>query len=75
MTENRRAAYATLEQRLNCSYRTLYAGIFLIALATLHFEVSLIRVFSFTIWHHFGYVVISTALLGFAASGTDSGKC
>ena len=49
MTENRRAAYATLEQRLNCSYRTLYAGIFVIALATLLFEVSLIRVFSFTI--------------------------
>src|SRR2546427_5875164 len=48
----------------------LYGGIFLTAFATLLFEVSLIRVLSFTIWHHFGYVVISTALLGFAASGT-----
>jgi hypothetical protein len=47
-----------------------YAGIFVIALATLLFELSLIRVLSFTIWHHFAYVVISTALLGYGASGT-----
>ncbi len=40
------------------------------AFATLLLEVSLIRVLSFTIWHHFAYVVISTALLGFGASGT-----
>jgi spermidine synthase len=48
----------------------LFAGIFVVAFATLLFELSLIRVLSFTIWHHFGYVVISTALLGFGASGT-----
>src|SRR5438093_8152336 len=48
----------------------LYGGIFLTAFATLVFELSLIRVFSFTIWHHFGYVVISTALLGYGAAGT-----
>ena len=51
-------------------HRTLFAGIFVVAFATLLFELSLIRVLSFTIWHHFGYVVISTALLGFGASGT-----
>lgn len=43
--------------------------VFLIAFGTLLFEISLIRVLSFTIWYHFAYVVISTALLGFGASG------
>ena len=50
--------------------RRLYAGVFLIALATLLFEITLIRVLSFSIWYHFAYVVLSTALLGFGASGT-----
>jgi hypothetical protein len=48
----------------------LFRGIFLVALATLLFEITLIRVLSFTIWYHFAYVVISSALLGFGASGT-----
>ena len=48
----------------------MFAGIVLVAFATLLFELSLIRVLSYTIWHHFGYVTISTALLGFGASGT-----
>jgi len=50
--------------------KKLFAGVFLVALATLVFEVALIRVLSFTIWYHFAYVVLSTALLGFGASGT-----
>ncbi|MDB4433222.1 hypothetical protein N9166_00615 [bacterium] len=50
--------------------RVLFGGVFAIALGTLLYEVALIRVFSYTIWHHFGYVTISTALLGFGASGT-----
>ncbi len=48
----------------------LCAGIFCVAFATLLVEVSVIRVLSFTIWHHFGYIIISTALLGYGASGT-----
>lgn len=52
------------------SYGLLFAGIFVVAFATLLFELSLIRIFSFTIWHHFSYVVLSTALLGFGASGS-----
>ena len=51
-------------------YGALFAGIFVVAFGTLLFEIALIRVFSFTIWHHFGYLVISTALLGFGASGS-----
>lgn len=48
----------------------LCAGVFAIAFATLVFEVSLIRLFSFTIWHHFAYLVISVALLGTGAAGS-----
>ncbi len=56
--------------RASGSERVLFRGIFTVALATLLFEIALIRVLSFTIWYHFAYVVISTALLGFGASGT-----
>lgn len=48
----------------------LFAGIFATALATLLLEIALVRVLSYTIWFHFAYVVISTALLGFGASGS-----
>ncbi|HEY1893778.1 MAG TPA: hypothetical protein VGG52_04445 [Chthoniobacterales bacterium] len=46
-----------------------YAGIFLISLATLLLELSLTRVLSVALWYHFGFLVISTALLGFGAAG------
>jgi len=44
--------------------------IFLSSLATLAFEVLLTRVFSVTLWYHFAFMVVSIAMLGFAASGT-----
>jgi len=44
--------------------------IFLSSLATLAFEVLLTRVFSITLWYHFAFMVVSIAMLGFAASGT-----
>jgi len=43
--------------------------IFLISFSTLLFELSLTRVFSVTLWYHFGFLIISTALLGFGVSG------
>jgi len=46
-----------------------YAGIFLLCCGTLLLELSLTRVMSVTLWYHFGFLVISTALLGFGASG------
>lgn len=46
-----------------------FIGIFLISLATLLLELSLTRVMSVSLWYHFGFLVISTALLGFGASG------
>ncbi|HUA16668.1 MAG TPA: hypothetical protein VMG31_15345 [Verrucomicrobiae bacterium] len=45
------------------------AGLLLISLATLLLELALTRVLSVTLWYHFGFLVISTALLGFGASG------
>jgi SAM-dependent methyltransferase len=51
------------------SIRALYMGIFLTSAAVILLEISLTRVFSYTIWYHFTYVTISLAMLGFGASG------
>jgi hypothetical protein len=48
----------------------IYIGIFLISTAALMFEIALTRVLSVAFWHHFAFLVISTALFGIAASGT-----
>jgi predicted membrane-bound spermidine synthase len=44
-------------------------GLFLLSLGTLLLELALTRVLSVSLWYHFGFLVISTALLGFGASG------
>src|SRR5690348_720784 len=49
--------------------RRHYAGIFLLSFATLLLELALTRVLSVALWYHFGFLVISMALLGFGASG------
>jgi spermidine synthase len=41
-----------------------------VSAATLGLEVALMRALSISRWHHFAYLVISLALLGFGASGT-----
>ncbi len=38
--------------------------------AALGYEILLIRLFSIIQWHHFAYMIISLALLGYGASGT-----
>jgi SAM-dependent methyltransferase len=45
------------------------AGIFLLSMATLLLELSWTRVLSVSLWYHFGFLVISTALLGFGIAG------
>lgn len=45
------------------------SGIFLISAATLLFEISLTRVFSVLFFHHFAFLMVSTALFGFGFSG------
>lgn len=52
------------------SARAAALHIFMASLASLAFEITLIRLFSITLWHHFAFMVISIAMLGIAASGT-----
>jgi predicted membrane-bound spermidine synthase len=44
--------------------RSLSGALFLVALATLMFEVLLTRVFSLTLWYHFAFMAISLAMFG-----------
>ncbi len=46
----------------------MLAGVSLIALATIFFEVLLTRLFAVTLWYHFGFFAISLALMGTATS-------
>lgn len=48
---------------------SIRAGVFLIALSGLIFEIGLTRIYSATIWYHYAFVVISLALLGWGLGG------
>jgi hypothetical protein len=50
-------------------YNTL-AAISIASLATLSFEITLVRIFSISLWYHFAFMVVSIAMLGIGASGT-----
>lgn len=52
------------------SVRPPLTTIALLSAAALGYEVQLIRLFSIIQWHHFAYMIISLALLGYGASGT-----
>ncbi|HEY8171967.1 MAG TPA: hypothetical protein VIH21_02680 [Dehalococcoidia bacterium] len=41
-----------------------YAGLFVVTLATLMYEIALTRIFSVTMYYHFAFVAISVALFG-----------
>jgi spermidine synthase len=47
-----------------------FLALLCISASSLAFELVLMRLFSIVQWYHFAYMVISIALLGFAASGT-----
>ncbi|MCL5773206.1 MAG: hypothetical protein M1536_02360 [Firmicutes bacterium] len=49
--------------------KNLYIGVFFIAMAILVLEIGLTRIFSITLWYHFGFLSISVAMLGLGASG------
>lgn len=53
----------------NTSYR-LHLSIGLLSAALIAFQLALMQVLSIVQWHHFAYMVISVALLGFGAAGT-----
>ena len=44
-----------------------YAGVFVLTLSSLMFEIVLTRIFSVTMWYHFAFVAISIALFGTTA--------
>ena len=46
------------------------AAVAVLSAATLAYEILLTRLFSIVQWHHFAFLAISVALLGFGASGT-----
>jgi spermidine synthase len=48
----------------------LIVAVAFVSAAVLGFEISLMRVLLVASWHHFAFLVISVALLGFGASGT-----
>ena len=45
-------------------------SIFILSAAALAYEVLMIRMFSIVHWHHFAFMIISIALLGYGASGS-----
>jgi len=47
--------------------KSVYAGLFVIALATLMYEILITRIFSVTTWYHFAFLAISLAMLGMTA--------
>ncbi|HUF55122.1 MAG TPA: hypothetical protein VMM55_01025 [Thermohalobaculum sp.] len=50
--------------------RATFLAVAALSAAVLALEVLLVRLFSITGWHHFAYMIISIALLGFGASGS-----
>lgn len=45
-------------------------NVFLISAALIAYQILLMRLYSINYWHHFAYLIISIAMLGFGASGT-----
>ena len=50
--------------------RLLFLATLLISAAAIAYEILLMRVLSIVQWHHFAYMIISLALLGYGASGS-----
>ena len=48
----------------------VFLAIFVLSAAVIGYEILLMRLFSIVLWHHFAYMIISLALLGYGASGT-----
>ena len=50
--------------------RPPYLSLFLLSACALSYEILLMRLFSIIQWHHFAYLVIALALLGYGISGS-----
>lgn len=51
-------------------FRWLFPAVSLVSAAAIAYEILLMRLLSIVQWHHFAYMIISLALLGYGASGT-----
>ncbi|HUU02036.1 MAG TPA: hypothetical protein VM425_11375 [Myxococcota bacterium] len=49
--------------------RSVYPGLLLLSAASLLLEVALARILSVSLWYHFAFMVVSTALFGLGLSG------
>jgi spermidine synthase len=56
--------------RAGASARPPFLSVALISAAALGYEILLMRLFSISQWHHFAWMIISLALLGYGASGS-----
>ncbi len=63
------SAYNQIRRSL-AGIRCREIALLLVSASVLSYQVILVRAFSIGQWHHFAYMVISVALLGFGASGT-----
>ena len=61
---------APLNSPFDDSLRPPLLSVALISAAAVGYEVLLLRLFSIIQWHHFAYMIISLALLGYGVSGT-----
>jgi len=59
-----------LQETQRTAIKPPLASIFLLSSAALSYEVLLVRLFSIIHWHHFAFMVISIALLGYGVSGS-----
>ena len=50
--------------------RSQLLSVALLSASLVAFEVTLLRVFSISLWYHFAYLILSVAMLGLGASGT-----
>ena len=55
--------------------RLLFLATLLVSTAAISYEILLMRMLSIVQWHHFAYMIISLALLGYGASGTFIAVC
>lgn len=58
-----------MERDPNAFRKPYYAGIFLVAAATLLLEITLTKIFSVIHYHYFAFLIVSTALFGYGFSG------
>lgn len=62
------------DTRLDATFRT-YAGLFMVALATLTYEILLTRIFSVTTQYHFAFAAVSVAMFGMTVGAVVVFRC